>query len=64
MEKWPLVIFPNFLNLKKGFSNPEPEGQGGGIIMGVTRLLPRAILLHTDQFFYTFLHTTVEGALL
>ena len=21
---------------------------------------PRAILLHTDQFFYTFLHTTVQ----
>ena len=29
----------NFLNLKKGFSNLEPEGQGPGIIMGVTRLL-------------------------
>ena len=42
MEKWPLVIFPlytNFLNLKKGFSNLEPEGQGRRIIMGVTRLL-------------------------
>ena len=24
---------------------------------------PRAILLHTDQFFYTFLHTTVKSPL-
>ena len=42
MEKWPEVIIPlhtNFLKLKKGFSNLEPEGQGWRIIMGVTRLL-------------------------
>ena len=27
------------LNLEKVFSNLEPEGQGGGIVMGVTRPL-------------------------
>ena len=38
------------LDLKKVFSNLEPEGRGRGIIMGVTRLAtsPRAILHHTD----------------
>ena len=37
-----LVIFPLWtkgFRFKKGFSNLEPAGKGGGIIMGVTRLL-------------------------
>ena len=54
MEKWPVseefyvkvetLKFQQFYLVKfkvskKGFSNLEPEGQGRGIIMGVTRLL-------------------------
>ena len=39
------------MRFKKLFSNLEPEGQGRGIIRGVTRLLTsaRAVLHHTDQ---------------
>ena len=32
-------IMKIFWDLKKVFTNLEPEGQGGGIIMGVSRLL-------------------------
>ena len=54
-----LVIFPLWtkgFRFKKVFSNLEPEGQGCGIIKGVTRLL----LLGPDQILCTFLHTTVH----
>ena len=39
MTRGHFSIINKFLNLKKGFSNLEPEGGGRGIIMGVTRLL-------------------------
>ena len=38
-EFWIFNFETIILNLEKVFSNLEPEGQGGGIIMGVTRLL-------------------------
>ena len=41
-------------DLKNVFSNLELEGQGLGIIMGVTPTSPRAILHHTDQFYVLF----------
>ena len=60
MEKWPLVIFPlqtNFLNLIKVFSNLEPEGQGRGIIMGVTHLLLLGSFYNIKtNFMYFFAH--------
>ena len=39
----------------------EPEGQEGH--GSDTPTSPKVILLHTDQFFYTFLHTTVNSLL-
>ena len=47
-----------FSDLKKDFSNLEPEGHGRGIIMGVTCLLllrPFYYIL-TDHFLYFFAH--------
>ena len=41
-------------DLKKVFSNLELEGQGRGIIMGVTTTSARAILHHTDKFYVLF----------
>ena len=38
-EFWIFNFETIILNLEKVFSNLEPEGKGGGIIMGVTRLL-------------------------
>ena len=38
-EFWIFNFETMILNLEKVFINLEPEGQGGGIIMGVTRLL-------------------------
>ena len=53
-------IMKNFWDLKKVFTNLEPEGQGRGIIMGVTRLLLLKGHFTTYRpIFYTFLHTTV-----
>ena len=37
------------MRFKKGFIYLELGGQGGGIIMGVTRLLLLGLLHHTDQ---------------
>ena len=48
------------LDLKKAFSNLELEGQGRGIIMGVTRLLLLG-LFYTIQskFMYYFAHDCI-----
>ena len=61
---WPkislkLVIFPSriFLRFKKVFTNLEPEGQGSGIIMGVTRLLLLGPFNYIQtNFLYFFAH--------
>ena len=37
------------MRLRKGFSNLELEGQGHGIIIGMTHTSARAILHHTEQ---------------
>ena len=57
---WNLSVFhhePKVLDLKKVFSNLEPEGQGRGIIMGVTRLLLlRSFYYIQTNFLYFFAH--------
>ena len=45
------------LNLEKIFSKLEPEGQGDGIIMGVTRLLLCGPFYYIQKnFLYFFAH--------
>ena len=54
---WSFFNYEKKYEIKKLFSNLEPEGQGGGIIMGVTS--DRAILHHTDQKGPNIMHPNV-----
>ena len=67
-QLWPLEnfetghfsIMKKLWDLKKVFSNLELEGQGGGIIMGVTRLLlPRPFYTIQTNFLYCFAHDCI-----
>ena len=63
-EFWIFNFETIILNLEKVFSNLEPEGQGGGIIMGVTRLLLLGLFYYIQTnfsiLFCTRLYTLVQ----
>ena len=47
------------MRFKKVLSNLEPEGQGPGIIIGVTRLVLPVPFYTIQTIFMYFLHTTL-----
>ena len=49
------------LDLKKVFSNLDPERQGRGIIMGVTAYFPLGPFTPYRPILCTLLHTTVRA---
>ena len=60
-EFWIFNFETIILNLEKVFSNLEPEGQGGGIIMGVTRLLLLGPFYSIQtNFMYFFAHDCIS----
>ena len=66
---WSFFHYEKIMRFKKGFSNLELEGQGRGIIMGVTRLLLQGLFYtiqtKRDQTFwwgvYDFLGVTIPN---
>ena len=60
-DLWSFSHYNFFLNLKKDFSNLEPEGQGCGIIMGVTRLLLLGLFYTIQMQFYVLFCTRLQN---